>query len=150
MPIQSALRDGGATRARYHRRMATQILFGFHAATIRLKTAPRSVLEIHVDATRRDQRMRQFIERANAAGARLIESDDARLQKLSGTSRHQGVVARVEALAVSHSLDDTLDAIEGAPDMVCPRGLSGHQGRVAECPVLHRWRQTHPGSDKTG
>jgi 23S rRNA (guanosine2251-2'-O)-methyltransferase len=104
--------------------MATQILFGFHAATIRLKTAPRSVLEIHVDATRRDQRMRQFVERANVAGARLIESDDARLQKLSGTSRHQGVVARVEALSVSHSLDDTLDAVEGPPLLLVLDGVT--------------------------
>src|SRR5437764_1969430 len=95
--------------ARYHRRMARQLLFGFHAVTVRLKTAPRSVLEVHVDATRRDQRMRQFVERAMAAGARIVESDDQLLQKMSGTARHQGVVARVEALAPSHSLDDTLD-----------------------------------------
>src|ERR1035438_5513096 len=99
--------ERGAMRARYHRRMSTQILFGFHAVAVRLKAAPRSVLEAHVDATRRDQRMRKFIERATAAGARLIESDDARLQKRSGTSRHQGVVARVEATPVSLSLDDT-------------------------------------------
>jgi 23S rRNA (guanosine2251-2'-O)-methyltransferase len=81
--------------------MGKQLLFGFHAVTVRLKTAPRSVREVHVDAARRDQRMRQFVERATAAGARLVESDDARLQKMSGTSRHQGVVARVDALAVS-------------------------------------------------
>ena len=93
--------------------MAAKLLFGFHAVTVRLKTAPKSVLEIHVDATRRDQRMRQFIERAAAAGARLVDSDDERLQKMCGTHRHQGVVARVEALATSHSLDDTLDAVAG-------------------------------------
>jgi len=28
--------------------MTTQILFGFHAVTVRLKTAPRSVIEVHV------------------------------------------------------------------------------------------------------
>ncbi len=104
--------------------MATQILFGFHAATIRLKMAPRSVLEVHVDASRRDHRMRQFVERATAAGARIVESDDARLQKMSGTSRHQGVVARVEPLAVSHSLDDTLDAVEGAPLVLVLDGVT--------------------------
>ena len=43
--------------------------------------------------------MRQFVERARAAGARLIDSDDARLAQLAGTTRHQGVVARVTALA---------------------------------------------------
>jgi len=104
--------------------MATQLLFGFHAVTVRLKTAPRSVLEVHVDASRRDQRMRQFIERANAAGARLFESDDVRLQKMSGTARHQGVVARVDPLAVSHSLDDTLDAVEGAPLVLVLDGVT--------------------------
>jgi 23S rRNA (guanosine2251-2'-O)-methyltransferase len=91
----------------------TSILFGFHAVTVRLKTAASSITEIHVDATRRDQRMRQFVERATEAGVRLIESDDDRLQKLCGTHRHQGVVARVNAVAKSHSLDDTLDAVEG-------------------------------------
>jgi 23S rRNA (guanosine2251-2'-O)-methyltransferase len=93
--------------------MAAKLLFGFHAVGVRLKTAPKSVLEIHVDATRRDQRMRQFVERATAAGARMIDSDDERLQKMCGTHRHQGVVARVEALAASHSLDDTLDTVAG-------------------------------------
>jgi 23S rRNA (guanosine2251-2'-O)-methyltransferase len=93
--------------------MSKQLLFGFHAVTVRLKTAPRSIREIHVDGTRRDQRMRQFVERAAAAGARLIESDGVRLQGMSGTSRHQGVVARVEPVPASHSLDDTLDRVEG-------------------------------------
>ena len=83
--------------------MTTQILFGFHAVTVRLKTAPRSVVEVHVDATRRDQRMRQFVERAKEAGARIVDSDDDRLQKMCGTHRHQGVVARVEAVAMSNA-----------------------------------------------
>ncbi|MEO7338528.1 MAG: 23S rRNA (guanosine(2251)-2'-O)-methyltransferase RlmB [Caldimonas sp.] len=104
--------------------MAKQILFGFHAVTVRLKTAPASISEIHVEASRRDQRMRQFVERATAAGARLVESDDARLQKLSGTSRHQGVVARVESISISHSLDDTLDAIEAVPLLLVLDGVT--------------------------
>jgi 23S rRNA (guanosine2251-2'-O)-methyltransferase len=104
--------------------MATQNLFGFHAVTVRLKTAPRSVLEVHVDAARRDARMRQFVERAAAAGARIIESDDQRLGRLAGTTRHQGVVARVEALAPKHSLDDALDAIEGPPLVLVLDGVT--------------------------
>src|SRR6478609_8119683 len=100
--------------------MTRQLLFGFHAVGVRLKTAPRSVVELHVDAGRRDQRMRQLLARAEAAGVKLVESDDARLQGLAGTHRHQGVVARVEALARSHSLDDTLDAVDatGAPALL--------------------------------
>ena len=45
--------------------------------------------------------------------ARVVDSDDERLSKMVGTQRHQGVVARVEPLPASHSLDDTLDAQPG-------------------------------------
>src|SRR5438309_185790 len=103
---------------------APKILFGFHAVTVRLMTAPQSIVEIHVDATRRDQRMRQFVERANEAGARLIDSDDDRLQKMCGTHRHQGVVARVNAVTLSHSLDDLLDAVEGPPLLLVLDGVT--------------------------
>ena len=41
-----------------------KVLFGFHAVGVRLKTAPQSIVEIYVDPTRRDARMRQFLERA--------------------------------------------------------------------------------------
>lgn len=104
--------------------MAHKLLFGFHAITVRLKTAPKSVVNIHVDSSRRDQRMQQFIERAKEAGARLIDSDDARLQKMCGTHRHQGVVAHVDAVAMSHSLDDTLDAVEETPLLLVLDGIT--------------------------
>ena len=100
--------------------MATQTLFGFHAVTVRLKTSPRSVLEVHVDPQRRDQRMRQLVARVHDAGVRLVESDDGRLRSLAGNDRHQGVVARVDALVRSHSLDETLEAVDarGEPALV--------------------------------
>jgi 23S rRNA (guanosine2251-2'-O)-methyltransferase len=104
--------------------MANKILFGFHAVGVRLKTAPKSILELHVDVTRRDQRMRQFLHKAAEAGAKVVETDDERLQKMCGSSRHQGVVARVDALALSHSLDDTLDAVEGDPLLLVLDGVT--------------------------
>jgi 23S rRNA (guanosine2251-2'-O)-methyltransferase len=104
--------------------MSNKILFGFHAVTVRLKTAPTSIVDIHIDATRRDQRMRQFALRAREAGAKLVDSDDERLHKLCGTHRHQGVVARVEALAASHSLDDALDAVDGPPLLLVLDGIT--------------------------
>ncbi|MDP3221519.1 MAG: RNA methyltransferase substrate-binding domain-containing protein, partial [Rubrivivax sp.] len=79
--------------------MSTKVLFGFHAVTVRLKTAPASVTEIHVDTTRRDARMRQFVQRAQDAGAKVVDSDGERLAQLAGNTRHQGVVARVSPLA---------------------------------------------------
>jgi 23S rRNA (guanosine2251-2'-O)-methyltransferase len=103
---------------------ARQTLFGFHAVGIRLKTAPASVAEVHVDAARRDQRMRQLLERAAAAGVRLIEADDARLTQLAGTPRHQGVVARVTPQAQTNSLDDLLDTVEGPPLLLALDGVT--------------------------
>jgi 23S rRNA (guanosine2251-2'-O)-methyltransferase len=104
--------------------MTRQVLFGFHAVGIRLKVAPRSVLELHVDASRRDARMQQFVARARDAGARLVESDEQRLQKLAGSSRHQGVVGLFEPLRQAKSLDDLLDAIEAAPLLLVLDGVT--------------------------
>ena len=104
--------------------MSTQTLFGFHAVGVRLKTAPASVTEVHVDATRRDQRMRQLVERAQVAQVRLVDSDDTRLTQLAGNARHQGVVAKVTPLAQTHSLDDLLDAVEGAPLLLVLDGVT--------------------------
>lgn len=103
---------------------STKILFGFHAVGVRLKTAPKSILELHVDVTRRDQRMRQFLQRVAETGVKLVETDDDRLQKLCGSARHQGVVARVDPLAQSHSVDDTLDAVEGPPLLLVLDGVT--------------------------
>jgi len=90
-----------------------KVLFGFHAVGVRLKTAPQSIIEIYYEPTRRDARMRQFLERVNEAGVRLIEADGLRLSKLAGSHGHQGVAARVEPVAQIHSLDDLLDSITG-------------------------------------
>jgi 23S rRNA (guanosine2251-2'-O)-methyltransferase len=103
---------------------AKQLLFGFHAVTVRLKVAPDSVRELFVDAGRKDQRMRQFLARAEEAGVVITELDDDRLQKLCGTHRHQGVAARVDAIQHTHSLDDLLDGIEEPPLILVLDGIT--------------------------
>ncbi|MET1116608.1 MAG: 23S rRNA (guanosine(2251)-2'-O)-methyltransferase RlmB [Comamonas sp.] len=89
-----------------------KVLFGFHAVGVRLKTAPQSIVEIYYEATRRDARMRQFLDRAREAGVRLIEADGERLAKLAGGHGHQGVAARVEATKQVTSLDELLENLE--------------------------------------
>ena len=103
---------------------APKVLFGFHAVGVRLKTAPRSIVEIYYEPTRRDARMRQFIERVGEAGVRLIEADAMRLAKLAGSHGHQGVAARVEALPQANSLDDLLDAVDGPPLLLVLDGVT--------------------------
>ena len=56
--------------------------------------------------------MRQFLDRAKSAGVRMIEADGERLAKLAGSHGHQGVAARVEAVAQVHSLDELLEQLE--------------------------------------
>ena len=99
---------------------STQSLFGFHAVGVRLRTAPRSVMEIHFDASRRDARMRQFLERAAEAGVRVLESDGLNLSRICGSYAHQGVVARVQALPRSHSLDELLEQLEESQEALAP------------------------------
>ncbi|MCD6664218.1 MAG: 23S rRNA (guanosine(2251)-2'-O)-methyltransferase RlmB [Comamonas sp.] len=101
-----------------------KVLFGFHAVSVRLKTAPQSVVEILHDPSRRDARMRQFVERAKEAGVRLVEADGLRIARLAGTHGHQGVAARVHEIARSRSLDDLLDGIAGPPLLLVLDGVT--------------------------
>lgn len=89
-----------------------KVLFGFHAVGVRLKTAPQSIVEIYYEPTRRDARMRQFLDKVAEHGVRLIEADGLRLAKLAGSHGHQGVAARVQEIKQVHSLDELLENLE--------------------------------------
>lgn len=90
----------------------SKLLFGFHAVGVRMKVAPDSINTVHVDASRRDARMRQFLTRAQEAGVRVVESSALRLTQLAGSGAHQGVVAQVGEIELARSLDDVLDALD--------------------------------------
>ena len=91
-----------------------KILFGFHALGVRLKTAPNSIIELYFEPTRRDARMRQFLDKAKEAGLKVVESDGERLSKMCGGHGHQGIAARVQTIAQVHSLDELLENLEAA------------------------------------
>ncbi len=95
---------------------SNKVLFGFHAVGVRIKTAPKSVFEVFFDVSRRDARMRQFTDRAREAGIKLVEADGLRLVKMCGSHGHQGVVARVDAVAQVTSLDELLEQLEATGD----------------------------------
>ena len=105
---------------------SANVLFGFHAVGVRLKTAPGSVIEVLVDPTRRDARMRQFVQKVNEAAVRLSEADGLQLARLCGNHGHQGVVARVQRLSSIRSLDELLEQLEARelakpePERVAP------------------------------
>ena len=101
-----------------------KVLFGFHAVGVRLKTAPASIVELYVDATRRDARMKQFLARASEAGVRVIEAEAARLVRLCGGVGHQGVVARVQAIEGGRTLDELLDDLTDPPLLLVLDGVT--------------------------
>jgi 23S rRNA (guanosine2251-2'-O)-methyltransferase len=68
--------------------------------------------------------MRQFVQRVQDAGAKLVESDGERLAGMAGGNRHQGVVARVSPLPARHSLDEVLDEVQGAPLLLVLDGVT--------------------------
>jgi 23S rRNA (guanosine2251-2'-O)-methyltransferase len=86
-----------------------KVIFGFHAVGVRLKTAPASMLEVLIDGTRRDARMKQFIDRAREAGVKIQEADGARLTKFAGTMGHQGVAARVVPIEGAQTVEEVID-----------------------------------------
>ena len=95
---------------------ASKMLYGFHAVGVRLKMAPQSVIEIYFDASRKDARMRSFVDKAKGAATKLIEADGLRLAKMSGGQSHQGVVALVNPVAQITSLDELLEKLEEGAD----------------------------------
>ena len=97
-----------------------KVLFGFHALGVRLKTAPNSIIELYFEPTRRDARMRQFLDKAKEAGIKLVESDGERLSKMCGSHGHQGIAARVQAIAQVHSLDELLENLEAVNEDLPP------------------------------
>jgi 23S rRNA (guanosine2251-2'-O)-methyltransferase len=86
-------------------------LSGFHAVTARLRAQPESVQMIYIAAARRDRRARELIERARAAGVAVYAVDEGRLAALSGSDKHQGVVAVVDPAATPRTLDEVLDGL---------------------------------------
>jgi 23S rRNA (guanosine2251-2'-O)-methyltransferase len=104
--------------------MKSKMIFGFHAITARLRHDASSIEEIYIDADRRDARMRELIRAVQAANVRMIQADDARLNAMVGTRRHQGVVAKAGQLSLARNLDELLDAIEGPPLLLILDGIT--------------------------
>jgi 23S rRNA (guanosine2251-2'-O)-methyltransferase len=89
-----------------------RVVFGFHAVLARLRADPRSVLEIYLDETRQDARVRDLVAVAERAGVRLMRVPTKRLDGFYGGGRHQGVVARVEVRSAGASLDEILESAQ--------------------------------------
>jgi len=122
--------------------MKPQIIFGFHAVGARLRTRPESVREIYVDVKRDDKRMQALQEIAKGKELRVMAVDGKRLDGMCGTTRHQGVVAMVEATQLPQFVDDVLDSLTAPPLLLLLDGVTDPHNlgaclRVADAAGAH-------------
>lgn len=105
--------------------MSEKLIYGFHAVLARLRHDPAGVLEIYLDLTRRDARARDLVAHAAHHHVKIAKVEADRLSRLVGTSvKHQGVVARVKPVALTQSLDDVLENIQGLPLLMLLDGVT--------------------------
>jgi 23S rRNA (guanosine2251-2'-O)-methyltransferase len=99
---------------------------GLHSVTALLRSTPGNVLALHVDAARRDGRMRALVERARSAGVRVEQSSRPELNRLAGDRGHQGVVAvlAAEARVAAIDLESLLDGLDSNPLLLVLDGVT--------------------------
>jgi 23S rRNA (guanosine2251-2'-O)-methyltransferase len=92
--------------------MEQQILVGFHAVIARIRQAPDTLKTVYYDTSRRDRRMKDFIEvTQQTIGRKLHQADSERLRQLAGHDRHQGVVAFAEPASLARNVAELLDSL---------------------------------------
>jgi 23S rRNA (guanosine2251-2'-O)-methyltransferase len=108
----------------------------------RLRADPSSVVEIFLDETRHDARIRDVAAQAERVGVKVMKVPTKRLDGFYGGGRHQGVVARVEVKSLSHSLDEILEQVQGPPLLLLLDGVTDPHNlgaclRVANAAGVH-------------
>jgi 23S rRNA (guanosine2251-2'-O)-methyltransferase len=119
-----------------------RVVFGFHAVLARLRADPTSVLELFVDETRHDARIKDVATVAERAGVKVMKVPTKRLDGFYGGGRHQGVVARVAMKTPIHSLDEILEQVQGPPLLLLLDGVTDPHNlgaclRVANAAGVH-------------
>lgn len=122
--------------------MKERMIFGFHAVQARLRSQPRTVVEILIDEKRHDGRARDFIISAERLGLHVMRVPAARLDGLGGQGRHQGVMARIKMPIQRASLDDLLDGLDEVPLLLILDGITDPHNlgaclRVADAAGVH-------------
>jgi 23S rRNA (guanosine2251-2'-O)-methyltransferase len=102
----------------------TRVIFGLHTVLARLRADARSIIELCVDDSRDDHRMRDLLQSAESAGVRILRMPGKRLDGMAGNGAHQGVVARVSGAPAHRSLDDLLDALTVPPMLLALDGVT--------------------------
>ncbi len=103
-----------------------EIVFGLHAATHVLKTAPERVLAAFVQDGRADQRLEQVHEALAVCGCHITTLPRPKLDRMSAGGRHQGIILEVRGSAALGE-SDLMELVEQAGDRVFLLVLDGVQ-----------------------
>jgi len=120
----------------------TRVLYGFHAVVSRLRQNPQSVHEIIVDVERDDRRTRELKRLAESHGVRVMAMEAGRLDGMAGSTRHQGVVARVTLARLPVDLDEVLERLSEPALLLVLDGITDPHNlgaclRVADAMGVH-------------
>lgn len=91
------------------------LIVGFHAINARLWQAPESLREIYLLASKNDWRSQALLNQAKATRVKVYRVHKERLDALSVGTRHQGVVAFINAVNPQVSLEDFLRDLSTPP-----------------------------------
>ncbi len=92
------------------------LVFGLHAVTHLLRTAPERVLELKLARDRHDQRLQEIVDLALVAGIKPQTVERRVLDQASDGAAHQGTLARIRPrpAAGERELDALLDGLDAA------------------------------------
>lgn len=89
----------------------SRLIYGFHAVLGKMRRDPEGIFEIYLSSARHDMRAKDVLRVAESQSIRLIQAEAERLDRMVGTRRHQGVVARVDARQRELKLADVLEGL---------------------------------------
>ncbi|QRN40592.1 MAG: 23S rRNA (guanosine(2251)-2'-O)-methyltransferase RlmB [Neisseriaceae bacterium] len=120
-----------------------KLIVGFHATNARLWQNPKSLYEIYVLNSKDDQRTRDVIKKAHQENIRVYWVEADRLQAIAGKhTKHNGIVAFIDASSPFTHIDDILDQLQEPPFLLILDGITDPHNlgailRVADAMGVH-------------
>lgn len=105
--------------------MNATLIYGIHAVTSAVEREPDTLDRIWVDKGRRDERMRQVVAAARAAGVGIDFVSRGELDEKVDGERHQGIVAQARARMAQdeNALRALLEAVDEPPFLLVLDGV---------------------------
>lgn len=100
---------------------AVNVAYGIHAVRVLLARSPQRVRQLWLSSSREAaSRLQELRSLAGEAGVIIADADDARLERLAGGERHQGVAAELVPRAEDPEtlLEEAFESVAGAEPLL--------------------------------